>query len=276
MNWRAIWLLAVTLPAVTAGAAQARKDPADRSRPAEVATDPRARYDPMFAQGGARRIARGDTWYEFALKQFNPKNHDYGAWIEERRRAFLSATVANRYFWYSLCTTAGLALALLLYAKQRLDYGRALGIAAECMADLYNQDQYSRDVARDAVDKYNRHIEECNRVIEAAETGTVTPAAAVNSDANKEIERLHGELNAALTENRKLKAELEQKKNQLAEFSARVDSLSKHLDGNTVPVPAGDDESSNSALIARVNQLQQELYAGKGKNQRLKGAGPCW
>ena len=36
-----------------------------------------------------------DTWYEFLLKQFNPSNFDYGAWLEQRRRAFLEATVKN-------------------------------------------------------------------------------------------------------------------------------------------------------------------------------------
>ncbi len=265
-----VCLLALVVAFVTAGTAQTQVNPPDHGGASQAATDPRARYDPMFAQG-ARRFARGDTWYEFALKQFNPENRDYGAWIEERRRLFLNASLSNGYFWYGLFTT-GLALLLLLYAKQRLDHSRALWIAAECMTDLYNQDQYSRDLARDAIDKYNRHIEQCNRVIEAAETGAMTPAGVLNSDAIKEIERLHGELNAALTESRKLKAELEQKKSQLAEFSARVDSLSKHLDGSSASHPNGSDENSIAALMARVNQLQQELYAERRKNQRLKGA----
>ena len=44
---------------------------------------------------------RRDTWYEFLLKQFNPSNFDYGAWIEERRQVFLDASVRNPYFKYS-------------------------------------------------------------------------------------------------------------------------------------------------------------------------------
>ena len=48
---------------------------------------------------------RHDTWYEFLLKQFNPSNFDYGAWIEERRQVFLDASVRNSYFKYSLGTT---------------------------------------------------------------------------------------------------------------------------------------------------------------------------
>ena len=43
-------------------------------------------------------------------------------------------------------------------------------ITAEMMTDLYNHDQYSRDVAGQAIQKYNEHIERCNRAIEAAAT----------------------------------------------------------------------------------------------------------
>ena len=43
---------------------------------------------------------RRDTWYEFLLKQFNPSNVDYGAWLEERRQVFLNESVRNPYFKY--------------------------------------------------------------------------------------------------------------------------------------------------------------------------------
>jgi hypothetical protein len=61
---------------------------------------------------------RHDTWYEFLLKQFNPSNFDYGAWIEERRQVFLDASVRNSYFKYSLCTTIALLVMAMLYTKQ--------------------------------------------------------------------------------------------------------------------------------------------------------------
>ena len=63
---------------------------------------------------------RRDTWYEFLLKQFNPSNFDYGAWIEERRQVFLDASVRNPYFKYS----SGVTIALLLMAmhmRQAMD-----------------------------------------------------------------------------------------------------------------------------------------------------------
>jgi hypothetical protein len=36
---------------------------------------------------------RSDTWYEFLLKQFNPDDLDYGKWMEQHRRVFLSMAV---------------------------------------------------------------------------------------------------------------------------------------------------------------------------------------
>ena len=44
---------------------------------------PRSQYSPMAAQ----RYQQPDTWYDFLLKQFNPHNYDYGAWVERRRIA---------------------------------------------------------------------------------------------------------------------------------------------------------------------------------------------
>ena len=106
---------------------------------------------------------RGDTWYEFLLKQFNPNNFDYGAWMEERRQVFLDESVRNPYFKYSLGTTIALLVMAMVYTKQWIDHRRAMWITAEMMTDLYNHDAYSRGVAREAIQKYNDHIERCNR-----------------------------------------------------------------------------------------------------------------
>src|ERR1035441_966006 len=50
-------------------------------------------------------------------------------------------------------------------AKQWIDHRRAMWITAQMMADLYNHDLCSRDVAEKAIHKYNQHIERCNRAI---------------------------------------------------------------------------------------------------------------
>src|SRR5260370_32429930 len=61
---------------------------------------------------------RSDTWYEFLLKQFNPDDLDYGKWMEERRSAFLDASVRNPYFQYGAGITILLLITVLLFGKK--------------------------------------------------------------------------------------------------------------------------------------------------------------
>ena len=93
------------------------------------------------------------TWYEFMLKQFNPDDVDYGRWIEHERQAFIEARIRNPYFLYSLCTTLGVAVVAVVCIKLWIDHRRAMWITAEMMADIYNQDAYSRRIAQEAIEK---------------------------------------------------------------------------------------------------------------------------
>ena len=45
---------------------------------------PRSQYSPMAAQ----RYQQPDTWYDFLLKQFNPRNYDYGSWWSGGAKCF--------------------------------------------------------------------------------------------------------------------------------------------------------------------------------------------
>src|SRR5258708_28649128 len=61
------------------------------------------------------------------------------------------------------------------YTKLYVDHRRTIRIATEIQTDLGNHDLYSRQAARLAIEKYNRHIEQCNRAIENAESGQDRP-----------------------------------------------------------------------------------------------------
>ena len=153
---------------------------------------------------------RGDTWYEFLLKQFNPSNFDYGAWMEERRQAFLDASVRNPYFKYSAAVTIALLLLTVVCVKQWIDHRRSMWITAEMMADLYNHDLYSRDIAEKAIEKYNQHIKRCNRAIEAAAQGTSVPVADPGAEQLRtELKRVTDERDRYLQERDKAQTELE-------------------------------------------------------------------
>jgi hypothetical protein len=232
------------------------------------------------AQTSSRQNSSRDTWYEFLLKQFNPRNFDYGAWLEKRREAFLDATVKEPYFWYSLAVTAGMLLLMAACAKLYVDHRRSMRVTAGMMADVYNHDLLSRQAANEAIEKYNRHIEQCNRAIEASEAGEARPGwGETQLDTLKvELQRVAGQLEATTQDRNKLQEELRQKSLIVADLSMRLDALSKKITGardtgSDVGEPALTGFNGDGArLVGQINRLQEELYSERRKNQRLKGA----
>jgi hypothetical protein len=242
---------------------------------------PRSQYSPMAAaraQGHVRQ--QPDTWYEFVLKRFNPTNFDNGKWLEVRRRTFLEATVKNPYFPYSFWLTGGFLLLMTAHAKLRIDRRRERVLTEEMMVDLYNHDAYSREAAREAIKRYNQHIEQCNRVIEAEESGR--PTSWTGSDAGEpstKLQQLAEQLTAMTRERDTLRGELGEKTNVVADMSLRMEALSRKTndkgdprDAQAVQTSSNAEQSDSARLMNHINSLQQQLYAERQKNKRLKGA----
>jgi hypothetical protein len=213
-----------------------------------------------------------EAWYEFVLKQFNPQDVDYGGWIERERRAFIEARLKSPYFLYSVCTTMALLSMAVVCVKWRIDHRRAMWITAEMMADIYNQDAYSRRVAQEAIEKYNTHVEHCNRAIEAAEHGEAS------SGLGPEVEKLRSELmliaeerDTATRERDIAREDLRKKSEILAEMSVRLEALASKpgITSNAKPTP--DLRSADPRLVTHINNLQEQLYAERNNNRRLRG-----
>ena len=251
-----------------AAAQQPRQSQAMPHNQQQSKTDP-----PPRTESSRPVYQRRDTWYEFLLKQFNPKNFDYGAWMEERRQVFLDESVRNPYFKYSAGMTLGLLLMTVICVKQWIDHRRILWITAEMMADLYNHDRYSRDVSERAIQKYNDHIERCNRAIEASNHGMSIPGA--DSDANDLKSQL-----AAVAEQRDsykrerdlAKRDLQEKEQLIAAMSLRVDAISKKTDPSHAAPSSVDMSAADPKVVQLINNLQEQLYAERRENRRLKGA----
>jgi hypothetical protein len=232
------------------------------------------------AQTPPRQNSDRETWYEFMLKQFNPGNFDYGTWLEKRRKAFLEATVKEQYFWYSVTVTAGMLLMMAACTKLYLDHRRSMRVTAEMMADVYSHDLLSRQAATEAIEKYNQHIEQCNRAIEASEAGDARPGwGETQADSLKaELQRVAGQLEATTQDRNKLQEELRQKSLIVADLSIRLDVLSKKINGpRDAGSGAGEPLSTGpngdgARFVGQINRLQEELYAERQKNKRLKGA----
>jgi hypothetical protein len=237
-------------------------------------TIPRSQYDPMAAAQAQGKVwQQSDTWYEFFLKRINPTDFDYGAWLEERRNNFLEASIENQYFWYSFWMTIWAVLVSTAYAKRCIDQGREQDLTDEMMADLYNHDLYSRQAARDSIAKYNRHIEQCNRVIEAVESGRPIPGSgSAIDDLNEKLNDVTAKLDAANQEKDKLQTELDAKRHITTNLSTRVEALGKQGNGHATETSgAQQSTASHSELMRELNNTQQQLYAEREKNKRLKG-----
>ena len=225
------------------------------------------------AQRARTLYQRRDTWYEFLLKQFNPDNLDYGAWLEQRRHTFLDARLRNPYFGYSFGVTAALLLMAAVCTKLWIDHRRAMWITAEMMADVYNHDLYSREVAKEAIQKYNQHIERCNRAIEAVGHGTAMAGADSDTELLKaELQRVAEERDRYLRERDTAKAELATNAQVLAEMSLRLDNISKKPGANRTAGQSPDLRTSDPTVVKHINSLQEQLYAERRENKRLKGA----
>ena len=132
---------------------------------------------------GPRSHEEKENFFTSSTKLVNKNDVDYGAMFERRRQVFLDASAANPFFWYSALTTAILMVLMFAYGVRVMDEKRKLWHAAEILTDVWNQEQYSQSVAQTATERYNRHMLDCNRVIEAQVSGRPSPGMFEANDA---------------------------------------------------------------------------------------------
>jgi hypothetical protein len=130
---------------------------------------------------------------------------------EDRRRAWLENAGANRYFWYSFGATIIVVLSWFALAWMHNDRVRERWQLAEHAADALRYGEYCKRKAKEAIDRYNLHIETCNRVIEAGESGMATPETANLEDYKRELQRLKSDNDAKELQVTRLSEQLEQK-----------------------------------------------------------------
>jgi len=203
----------------------------------------------LQGQASKQRPKQVETWYERAVRSINPNDIDFGTIWEHRKRAILDQ-LGSRYFQYSFASTAGLVILLTVLCVQRVSHKRALDIAAQSIADMLRHDEYSRQAARDAIRRYNEHIEGCNRAIESRQDGSSRSV----SDVEAELHRVRTELADTREENMALR-------NELAKKAAA---------GKTQPIQT-EMEFAPAQYIARINSLEKQLRDEQRKNQSLKG-----
>ncbi len=213
---------------------------------------------PARSAGSIHKPER-QTWYERVLNNINPDNKDYGAAWEERKRAFITQ-LENPYFQFGFGMTGAFVLSLTVVVAQYTSYRRALVVAAESLTDVLNHDRYSREVAREAIRRYNEHIELCNQEIESSEAAVSMP----NPDMKSELNRVSAALLATRKECKELRDNLDTKSQMIADLTAQLKDANPPAGQIALDFVLPDH-------IARINELERELAAEKEKNKRQKG-----
>jgi hypothetical protein len=192
----------------------------------------------------------------------NPRDLNLGALWEERRRAWLENAGANRYFWYSFGSTALLILSWFALAWVHTDRVRERWQLAEHAADALRYAEYCKRRAKEAINRYNEHVEKCNRVIEAGEageSGITTPESANLEDYKHQIQRLKSDNDAKDLQVARLEEQVEQNDTRLSRFTEPGTEAERRLKNRTGVA----QENGNAALVERIQRLEAE-------NRRLK------
>ena len=198
------------------------------------------------------------------MHSLNPYNLNMGRIWEERRAAWLANAGANRYFWYSFFATGILIFSWFALAWTYLDRVRERWQLAEYAADALRYSEYCKRTASEAIARYNAHTETCNRVIEAGESGLVTPEGATVEGYARELSRLKTDNDSKALQVQRLRDELDQKTKLLTGLTARIDAAEQKLQ-----IGLGVAGNSN-ALADRINRVERENAALAEENRRLR------
>jgi hypothetical protein len=127
---------------------------------AATAIGQRSRYDPAAGQQSAGQQSKPRQGFlEFALKQINPNDQDYGECIGEGRQLLVGQTIQNSLFWSNLAAIGMLAISVALVVFQSKEWKRRELIAATCLAQYHNDLVRARRAVCETNSRYNALIE---------------------------------------------------------------------------------------------------------------------
>lgn len=111
-------------------------------------------YDPAVRNPDKQR----DSVVDFALKQLNPQNTDYGCQLQAARKLAVDETVKRIDFWTILVTVSFLVLSFFMLVHGHRDGNRREMIAAEFLAQYHNAWVDARSQAESAIGRYNEIV----------------------------------------------------------------------------------------------------------------------
>jgi DNA repair exonuclease SbcCD ATPase subunit len=226
---------------------------------------PAARYSPLAAQGGYKDGQKSPL--DAAVHALNPHNVNLGEAWEQRRRQWLENAGANPYFWFSFFVTVVVILSWFALAWLHNDRVRERWQLAEHAADALRYAEYCKHRAGEAIGRYNDHVEKCNRLIEAGESGLTTPETANLEDHRREITRLAADNDSKDLQVKRLQEELDRKSQELTDIAKRIEQAEQRLNACAKTASSVDAQAK---LAERINRLETENRTLTEENRRLR------
>lgn len=221
-----------------------------------VGVNPNQPYRPV----PLNRASSRETIFEFYLRALNPRQVRWGDEIDRRLVRLAEQSVLNPYFRWSAIQTGGILLLLLVcwvwWDKMR----QIKWVAAECLADAINAKRIAEDRALEAIRLYNRHIEQCNRVIESQESGL--PGASPTDTWRQEVLTLKNKLTAEEAKSMRLQKALEDRELLQAGLEQRLRQLETLVQER--------QNGANAELVARLQRAESQLGDKKSPKRGAK------
>jgi len=210
-----------------------------------VEVDPKQPYRPL----PANRAHSRETIFEFYRRALNPRQVDWGKEIDRSMATLMALSVSNPHFRFSAFQTAFI-LVLLLICWLWWDKMRQIKwIAAECLADAINAKRIADHKAVEAINRHNRHIEMCNRVIENHESGLATGGA--SEELRRELREAQTQLAAERARVASLEASLRNREEIQGKLEIRIQQLEKTM--------LDREDGPNADLVARLQRAEAQL-----------------
>jgi hypothetical protein len=208
----------------------------------------RSSYDPA-AKPPAKQ---GDGFVDFALKQVNPQNKDYGCQIDDARKLLVDETIKSVTSWALLVALSLLVLSFFLLLHQHRERKRCEIIAAGLLAQYHNALAEARSQANEAIRQYNELVNKTNAAAEAALRTASQPPEPVHARGS------------VTTPTRDVK---QPKPASAAQPKDRIKTGESGV-GRTEAAPQNGEVEGD--LIAQIGTLQQQLHDSHEREKNLQ------
>ena len=131
----------------------------------------RSSYQPAAKQP----TKQGDGLVDFALKQVNSQNEDYGCQIDNSRKLLVAETIKSVTAWAVLVALSFLILSFCLLLHQHRERRRREIIAAGLLAQYHNALADARSQAGEAILRFNELVHRTNTAADTAQRQVSQP-----------------------------------------------------------------------------------------------------